>query len=67
MDIIEILKIFLYGTFSLLCLATVYLIIEVVRVLCRVRKMMDRLMFITDVREWLQFASFFKKPVKLKK
>ncbi len=67
MDVFSFFKLVLLIGIVLLSFASVYFVIEAIRVLCRVRKMMDRFMFITDVREWMQFASLFKKSSKLKK
>lgn len=66
MEAITILKVALMLSGAILLLALTYFVIEGIRLICRVRKMMDRLMFVTDVREWVSFFKLFQKKPKVK-
>jgi hypothetical protein len=66
MDIIIALKLALMGSVVLLVLVSTYFVFEGIRLVFRVRKLMDRLMFVTDVKEWMSFINLFRKSSRSK-
>jgi hypothetical protein len=53
------------GLLSLVVLLILIVLgVECIRVVIRVRKMADRLDFLTDAKEWLNVLTFFKRKKK---
>jgi len=66
MDLFLVLKLLLMGAFIILTLVAAYFVVELIRILIRVRKISDRFLILTDMKEWFNFFRFFQKTTRRK-
>ena len=64
MEMVSVIKVFFwFGLLVILCLSG-YLLVEAIRTMMMVRKLLNRVEFITDLKSWLDLVKRFPRKRK---